>query len=421
MLNKKNYFLFVVLITSLLASNYLYSQSNTKNKVNLQNKYNTILKDIKGIEGLIEKTESKKKHSLNQLNSLSAKIDSRKTLIENINDQIIILDEGIIEKKGQLNSLNEDIKRLKDDYSKMVYYSYKNLNTTSTISFLLSAETFNQALRRFNYLKSYAKFRKIQAEQLKETIGSIELKVEKLEYEKELKKQLLNEEEHQKKVLVTEKLQKNNLVSKLKNDSKSLKKQITHKNKSALALNNQIQKIIQKEILAAERKTKKYKESNSKESVAFVKKEIKLSKDFVKNKGKLPWPVKKGHIVEHFGKHPHPTLENVIISNNGVEIRTDKAQYATSIFDGVVVNSFYLPTTQNSIIVKHGEYFTVYSNLKTVIVNLGDQVKTGQKLGIAYTSEENITKIHLEVWKSTTKLNPEYWIKRASYKITLNK
>jgi len=409
MLNKKNHFLIILLITFLLATSSLFNQEE-KEKINLQNKYNSILKDIKGIESLIEETESKKNQNLNQLNSLSAKIDSRKTLIDNINDQIYILDLSINEKKSQCNSMNESIKVLKKDYAKMVYYSYKNMNTTSTISFLLSAETFNQALRRLNYLKSYAKFRENEAKQLKETIAGIELKVEKLEYEKELKKQLLNQEEHQKKILITEKLQKNNLVTKLKSDSEKLNEQISKKNQSALALNNQIQKIIQEEILAAEAKAKEHKKSNSEAAVAFEIKETKLSKDFVNNKGKLPWPVKTGHIVTHFGKHPHPTLD-ITISNNGVDIRTESGQSTTTIFNGVVVNSFYLPTTQNSIIIKHGEYFTVYSNLKTVTVNLGDHVKTGQKLGIAYTSEDKITKVHLEVWKSTTKLNPELWIK----------
>lgn len=406
MLKHKLQILFFTLFI-VMSNNALFSQA----KANLQKKYNSILKDIKGIESLIEETENKKIQSLSQLNSLSAKINSRKTLIGNISEQIIVLDKSINNKKTQVNSLNSDIDKLKDDYAKMVYYSYKNLNTTSTISFLLSAETFNQALRRLNYLKYYAKGRQIQAEHLKETIAGIEVKVQKLEYEKELKQKLLNEEEQQRKILVTEKLQKDNLVVKLQNDSQKLKDQIAKKNQSALVLNNQIQKMIKEEILAAETKAKKHKEKNSAEAAEFEKKEIKLSSDFASNKGKLPWPVSTGHIIERFGKHPHPTLSNVTISNNGIDIRTENGQYALAIFDGVVVNSFYLPTTQNSIIVKHGEYFTVYSNLKTVIVNLGDQVKIGQKLGLAYTATDNTSKVHLEVWKSTTKLNPEVWIK----------
>ncbi len=142
-----------------------------------------------------------------------------------------------------------------------------------------------------------------------------------------------------------------------------------------------------------------------------MKKETALSKDFVSNKGKLPWPVSKGHIVERFGKQKHPTQPKLVINNNGIDIRTENGEGVLSIFTGVVVNSFFLPTTQNTLIIKHGEYFTVYSNLKSITVNLGDQVKTGSKIGVAYTSKDQVAKVHLEVWKSTTKLNPEIWIK----------
>jgi septal ring factor EnvC (AmiA/AmiB activator) len=404
----KNIWFVFVLIILIPATSFAQ-----KDKGTLQKKYNNILKDIESIEDLIEETEDKKTKSLNQLQSLSAKIDSRETLIVNISEQILDLGETIEENKAVCKSMNKDIDALKEDYAKMVYHSYKNLNTTSTITFLLSSESFNQAMRRLNYLKSYAKNRQNSALQIKETIQSIESKVVKLEFKKAKKEELLLEEEHQKRILITEKIQKNNLITKLKVNSSSLQKQVSKKNNSALALNNQIQKIIQEEILLAEAKAKKRAETNSVAAEEFVKKETKLSKDFVNNKGKLPWPVNIGHIVEHFGKHPHPTLPKVTVSNNGINIRTETGESAKTIFSGVVVNSFYLPTTQNSLIIKHGEFFTVYSNLKTISVNLGDQLKTGDKIGAAYTDEDNVTKMHLEVWKSITKLNPEEWIKKT--------
>lgn len=408
MQNKSAKYLLLILVLILLIPTNSFAQ---KDKGSLQKKYNNILKDIEGIEDLIAETEDEKTKSLNQLQSLSAKINSRETLIVNISKQIESLGETIGENKAVCKSMNDDIEVLKKDYAKMVHHSYKNLKTTSTISFLLSSESFNQAMRRLNYLKSYAKNRQNSALQIKETIQSIEAKVVKLEFEKAKKEELLLEEEFQKTILITEKLQKNNLITKLKDNSSSLQKQVVQKNNSALALNNQIQKIIQEEILLAEAKAKKRAEKSSAEAEAFVKKESKLSRDFVNNKGKLPWPVSIGHVVEYFGKHPHPTLSKVTVSNNGIDIRTEKGQAAKSIFAGVVVNSFYLPTTQNALIIKHGEYFTVYSNLKTISVNLGDQIKTGAKIGTAYTNEDNITKMHLEVWKSITKLNPAEWIK----------
>lgn len=399
------------IILSLVLLTWAGNTFAQKDKGSLQKKYNTILSDIKNIENLIEETENQKNKSINQLQSLSAKIDSRETLITNINEQIIVLDDNIEKKRQITKSMELDIEALKEDYSKMIYHSYKNLNTTSLISFLLSAETFNQAIRRLNYLKSYAKYRQNQATTIKETIKGIKSKVEKLQAEKAEKERLLLEEEHQKTVLVTEKLQKDNLVTKLKSDSENLREQIKQKNNAALALNNQIQKIIQEEILAAEAKARKEAAKNTPAGDAYATKEIMLSKDFVNNKAKLPWPVLTGHVVEKFGTHPHPTLPKVTINNNGIDIRTDANQNVLSVFEGVVVNSFYLPTTQNTIIIKHGEYFTVYSNLKTISVNLGDKISTNQKIGIAYTSEDKVTTVHLEIWKSTTKLDPQLWLK----------
>ena len=404
--NKIKYTLILLVLIILVPKNS-FAQ---KDKKSLQNKYNTILKDIKGIENLIEETETRKTKSLHQLRSLSAKINSRETLIGNINDQIGILDETIAEKRSTHKKMNLEIEVLKDNYSKMIYHSYKNLNTMSLISFLLSSDTFNQALRRLNYLKSYAITRQSQALELKEKISVIEKRVEKLEAEKIEKESLLIEEQHQKSVLITEKSQKNNLVTKLKDASESLKEQIDKKNSSASALNNQIQRIIREEIIFAQKKAKEEAAKNSVKAAETVKKESKLSKDFVNNKGRLPWPV-TGHIVEHFGTQSHPTLTKVSINNNGIDIRTEKGRSANAIFTGVVVNSFYLPTTQNTIILKHGEYFTVYSNLITISVNLVDEIKTGQPIGKAYTSEDNITKVHLEIWKSINKLDPEMWIK----------
>lgn len=407
----KHYFqyIFFVFLMLFVFQNKMYAQ---KDKVSLQKKYNTILTDIKGIENLIEQNESQKKKSINQLQSLNAKINSRENLIGNISAQIAAIDKNINKNKQITQSMENDIEALKKDYAQMIYHSYKNLNTSSTLSFLLASESFNQAIRRLNYLRSYAKYRKNQAAVIKETIAGIKVKVERLEEEKAEKEKLLEEEELQKNTLVTEKIEKNTLVSKLKGDSKSLKSQVKEKNNAAEDLNNQIQKIIQEEIRAAEAKAKREAAKNTAAGDAYVKKELNLSKDFVSNKGKLPWPVEKGHIIEKFGTHAHPTLSKVTVDNNGIDIRTEANQAVRSIFEGEVVNTFYLPTNQNTIIIKHGEYFTVYSRLKSISVDIGDKVSTNQKLGVAYTSAtEKITTVHLEIWKSINKLNPQDWIK----------
>lgn len=380
-----------------------------QNKSSLQKKYSTILKDIKGIENLIKKTETQKKQSLYQLQSLNAKISSRETLIENINQQIKVIDKSIDKNKGIIQSMQKDIEKLKKDYAQMVYHSYKNIGATSLLSFLLSSDSFNQAIHRLNYLRSYARFRKKQAKLIKETINGIEEKVVKLETTKAEKQRLLAEERNQRAVLIDEKEEKDTLVKKLNTDSSNLKKKAAQKNKAAKELNNQIQKIIKREIKATQAKAKQQAKENAAEAKATASKEIKLSKDFVSNKGKLPWPV-SGHIVERFGTHRHPTIPSIKVNNNGIDIRTKANEAVKAIFEGVVVNSFYLPTTHNTLIIKHGEYFTVYSNLASINVAVGDKISTKQKIGVAYTDSNKRAEAHLEVWKSTTKLNPEDWI-----------
>ncbi len=145
--------------------------------------------------------------------------------------------------------------------------------------------------------------------------------------------------------------------------------------------------------------------------LALTPDEKQLSKDFINNLGKLPWPVTKGFIVSKFGKHEHESLKNVYTNNNGIDIKTEAGTDVRAVFSGTVVNSFYLPATQNSVIVKHGEYFSVYSNLKSVSVKAGEKIATKQSIGLAYT-QDDLTKVHLEIWKGMEKTNPELWLSK---------
>lgn len=400
-------------IFSLCLFSISLAQSNKK--AELQNQFKKLQEDIKKIETLIASTQTEKSNSLEQLKSINSKISARQSLISNINAQVVFLQKNISDKQEVITSLEADIKQLKEDYAQMVLNAYRNkFSATSALSFLFSSDSFNQAIQRFTYMQSYATTRQNQAALIAKTIADLNEKIKQLEEEKEEKESFLNEEKKQREVLEKEKLQKSTLVAKLQDDEEHLKKQINEKNKAAQALSKQIQKIIEEEIKLAKEKAAKSAAAKGETTVkglALTPEEQQLSKDFIYNMGKLPWPVSKGFIISKFGKHEHESLKQVYIHNNGVDIKTEENATVRALFNGTVVNSFYLPSTQNSVIVKHGEYYSVYSNLKTVTVKAGQNVSTKQNLGLVYT-ENNISKVHLEIWKGMEKTNPELWLAR---------
>ncbi len=403
-LKKPSYLFLIVSFNFIFFS--LSSQTNKKSK--LQNQYNKIQNEIKTIEALIAKTKKNKENSLDQLENISAKIRNRERLIENINFQIKYLDKSILDKSNAIQTLEKDIKNLKLQYAEMIKNTYANSFASNNWYFIFSSENFNQAFQRIAYLRKYSQARKNQAELISRTINDLNHKIAVLEEEKEEQQSFLLEEEQQQTALEEEKNKKNQLIAQLQNEESDLKRKVAEKNKAAKALNAEIQKIIEEEIRLAREKASK---SESSGGLALTPEEKKLSTDFINNKGKLPWPVLKGYISEQFGKHQHPSLKSVYINNNGVDITTEAEAEVRSIFSGTVVSSFFLPTTQNSLIIKHGEYYTVYSNLKSINVNDGEAVSTKQKIGVVYT-DKGLSKIHLEIWKGTLKTNPELWLSR---------
>lgn len=400
-----------VVVFTMVLSAVSYGQSSKK--AELQNQYKQLQEEIKEIEGLIANMQSEKTSSLEALKSINSKINARQSLINNINSQVSFIQKNIAEKQEVIEGLENDVERLKEDYAAMVLNAYRNkYNTTNTLSFLFSSESFNQAIQRFSYMRTYASTRENQSVLIAETIADINDKIQKLEEEKKEKEVFLSEEKAQREVLKNEQAMQKQLIADLQGEEESLKQQIEDKNKAAQALNNQIQKIIEEEIKLAKEKAAKSAAASGEpveKGLSLTPDEKQLSKDFIYNMGKLPWPVSKGFIISRFGKREHESLKQVYTNNNGVDIKTEENIDVRAVFNGTVVSSFYLPSTQNSVIVKHGEYYSVYSNLKTVDVSAGQKISTKQKLGIAYT-EDNNTKVHLEIWKGMEKTNPELWL-----------
>ena len=416
----------LILPIGILIAQTSSGQSTKQKKEQLEQQMKKLRKEIADMERQIEETDSKKKENIQQVELLKQQIRRRESLITNYSSQIEDLQDNITETSKDIDTQSEQVEKMKKDYALMLRKTYSSLALQNQYLFIISSSSFNDAIVRYNYLKRISDYRRQQAVALDQLIHELEGKKSNLEESKKKKLSLLESQNEQKAKLESEKEQTDKMISQLSDKEKKMRKYVEEKNKAAQALNNKIQKIIEEEIKLARRKAeeaarkkalaegKPQSTSGNKgrtETILMSPKDRELSKDFADNKGKLPWPVAKGTIVGFFGKHEHSTLKGVYIENNGVDIKAADGANGRAIFNGSVVSVFTLPTTQTCIIVKHGEYFSVYSNVASSTVKANDNVITKQNLGTLSTDKsDSQTKIHLEIWKGKDKLNPADWL-----------
>ncbi|CAG0989937.1 MAG: peptidoglycan DD-metalloendopeptidase family protein [Bacteroidetes bacterium] len=402
---KLNSFLLLFVFISFWAS--------AQTKAELEKKKKQLLNDISYTNKLLKENEEKTKNSFTELNLIKKKINDRQELIYTISSEIKYIDKQIQKNNDIILSLKNDLTKLKQDYAHMIYYAYRNKSFYSRIMFVFAAKDFNQAYKRMKYLQQYAEFRKKQAESIIKTQETISKKIEELDQKKQEQVSLKESNEQEKKQLGSEQEQQQVIISKLQNQENELKEQLKKKQKDADALQKAIEEIIRKEIEAAQKAAQKAGNTNSVNKGGFplTPEAQKLSNTFAANKGKLPWPVAEGVITGVFGTHEHAVLKGIMVDNNGIDISTKKGTQVRSVFEGEVSSVIIIPGAGKCVMIRHGEYLSVYSYLSEVFVKKGDKVSTKQILGIPAT-EENASKseVHLEIWKATTKLNPEYWI-----------
>jgi len=313
-----------------------YSQISTKQKKEqLQQQMKKLQDEIKSIEAAIKSNSVKKERSLSEILSLQAKIKSREHLIGNINNQIDDVDENIDETEQEISKNTNEVEKMKAEYAQMLRKSYQNLTLQNQVVFILSSSSFYDAIRRYNYLLKIAEYRRSQAKTIQKKIGELEVKKEDLQENKHEKENLLVKQTAQKEELENERKEKDAAVALLLEKEKKLRKAQQEKNKAAAQLNNRIQAIIEDEIRQARKKAEESAKRSpgttkdvvikkgSTETMPLTPAEQALSKDFSNNQGKLPWPVQRGHIIAQFGKHEHPVLKNVMVENNGVDIKTE--------------------------------------------------------------------------------------------------
>jgi murein hydrolase activator len=385
----------------------------SQTKKELEKKKEELRKEIEYTNKLLNEVQKNKQATLSTLTTLKRKISARVELIRTINQEINLYNDEIDNVTDEIRELEQEIMLLKEEYAKMIYFAYVNQNAYQRLAFIFASHDFNQAYKRIKYLQQYGAYRQEQAKQIEKKQQDLIVKKEKLELEKQQKSQLLSSEEKERKLLDSERNEQLSMISKLQDSEKNLKKKLKEKQQAEAKLNKAIENIIKKEIEAARRKALAAgkKDVTASNALSMTPEAARLSANFAGNRGKLPWPVEQGVITGTFGEHPHPVLAGIKTKNNGIDINTKKGAVARAIFDGEVTGVVIIPGSNKAVIVRHGEYLSVYSNLDEVYVRMGEKVTIKQPLGLVHSNEEDSkTELHLEIWQNTTKLNPATWL-----------
>lgn len=390
---------------------------NAQDRKKLEAEKVKIEKEIEKINSILNETKKTKNLSASQLNVLRKKIRDRERLIDNISKQTQALNGEIQNTQKSIFQLNEEINFLKKEYIQMLRMAQKNKTSANRLLFIFSAKDYSQAYQRYVFFKQYGQLQKQKMFEIQQKTNELEKKTNELVVKKVNQESLLSQQEKQKSELTKEQKEKQSTINSLQKKERQLANQIKEKQARRKKLQNQINAAIQAEVkrqaqIAAKSKTKDESKTSSKEYVmSATPEEIQLSKDFTSNKGRLPWPTEHGIITSNYGTHPHPDIKGVMIENLGVDIRTKRGSSVRAVFDGEVVRVFTGPNGQKVIILRHGEYMTVYTNLSNVFVSAGNKVKTKQSIGIIHTNTEDVTEINFQVWKGNNRQNPSTWIK----------
>ena len=400
--------LVIFFLTSLGGFDGGFVFSQTQKKKDLENKKQELQKEIEYQNKLLDEVKKNKNRSMIQLAILNGKIARQQELIATIGKEIDLIEESISEAKENIKLKETELKILKNDYSKIIFASYKNRDSYSRLMFLFAAQDFNQAFQRIKYMEYYTEARKKQAGLIEDTQRQLQTKKQELENRMALQSKTLTQKEIETGNLSKEKKNKEGVLTDLQKKEKSIRAEIQKKKEQAEKLRKAIEKVIDEQI-------KKSNPKSDSKKITLTPEEKHLSDDFESNKGKLPWPLTEGVITESFGTHDHPDLPGIKINNNGLNIGTNKGANVRAVFNGTVVAVASVGGLEGKVvIIKHGEYLSVYSNLEEAFVKSGEKIKTKQSIGKVLTDDNSATELHFEIWKGQTTMNPESWIAKGN-------
>ena len=364
------------------------------------------MREIALTSSLLNETTRNRSATYDLYVTLQNQIVKRKQLVLTLRKEIQYTAENIERTQDVIAALESDTEQLEEEYAEMARQAYRFKLSNNHLFFLFSADGFNDAFQRWRYLKQYDEYRKKQAHLIMATQKTLEQKIGNLELRKAEKEKLLSSEVKQHRMLNKELDDKNKILQALRSDEKRLKKDLDTQEKDRRRLDDSIKDIIRSEVATKKKEPITVEIINS----ASGKDATRL---FQSQRGKLPWPVSKGVITRRFGKQAHPTLKKIEISNNGIDIRADRMAEVRAVFEGKVVGLTFVPGYNNMLIIQHGDYYSVYSNLDEVFVKKGDKVDDKQALGkLSVNSKSNVSELHFEIWREKTRLNPADWVRR---------
>lgn len=394
-----------------------------QNRQELEEKRKRLLREIAMTSSLLDKTSSNKAATLDRYTTLQKQIERRERLIQTLNAEIAAAEAAIVRNTAVVASLEQDIEIMRADYARTVRQAYRRKLLTNPLLFVLSADNLNQAFRRWLFVRKYDRFRKTQADAITSTRQALQIRTAALENTRRQQEELLHSLQQQRQTLGAELQEKERLLRTLKSDEERLRADLKKQQAQHEALNAAIERIIQEEVR---------KQAARREEAAIAAppaggaasapaaddvplpmgKEDVTTINFRQNRGHLPWPVQNGYISRRYGRQKHPTLANIEIDNKGIDIRTEERAPVKAVYDGIVSGIQYVPGHENTVIVQHGDFYTVYSNLNEVNLSKGARVKAGQVIGRVNTNPiSNAAELHFEVWHQTQRLDPSKWLK----------
>lgn len=383
--------------------------ASAQTKEELQKERDRISSEINLTTTLIKEKQESRSKIEGELSLINKKINLREDLIRSLRREIALYNERIRENKAEIAKLEKELQEAREGYAQMIRYAQRSNSAEDKLMYIFASEDFFQASQRVRYLRQIAKYRESQAREIserQEQLNALNLELLKIINEKD---EVLQKEEEQKGELARDKNRQQTAVSGLKQEEKSLLKKLREQEKLREKLNKEIQRIIEAEIRASKK--------DNDGVFSLTPEAAALSANFESNKGKLPWPVERGVITAKFGNNPHPVLAGITVPNNGVDIATSPNAEVRAVFEGTVSGVFSIPGAGANVIVNHGGYRSVYSNLKEVRVSKGDKVVIKQVIGTVLTDEgSGKTEAHLEIWKVSeagpVKQDPALWIFR---------
>ena len=404
----------VLVALVLLAGTSPASAQKKESRKSLETQISKIEKDIELLNNKLKDNSRSSQQALSSLTLVQRKVSSREKLIAECDRTIRVLDDSIKVCQKEMDRLQARYDTLSLYYNRLVRNAYKNRDSRMWYMYVLSSESMGQALRRFGYLRRFASQMSDQAQRIQETEAELEVERERLTGLKEEAADLREKTVQERAKLRDEEAEASRMVNQLKKDRNKYQQQLQDKNRQKQALNKKIAEIIRAEQEAAKKAAggkKSSGSSSSKSKTTSTEIDTKLSNEFASNKGKLPWPV-EGVIVDRFGKHRHPVYENVEMpQNDGVTLTVKRGAQAKAVFNGTVTRIFVLPGYNQCVLVSHGNYYTLYSMLKSVSVKLNQKVSTGDVIGVVDTIGGE-DQFHFELWKDVEPQNPENWLRK---------